>query len=465
MKFLSHGSVSTFNLSIRLWQSTMATKAFGSTTSRLMLGSCENHIEAASQNSLLHLCQSKANNYRQSWGKWWYPWDGTLNNQPHHRHLMSQQQSVFRRVVLVAALEFCGYQQKKALNQVLLLYWWDLSLLVGRSNEILWHGHSKGALCDIIVLVSLLKLRMPRRPDMFFLVQTYSRWSWTLHLLLSDTSYINDKMYTVCLDKVATISYSLVPWKAHVPSSHTCSMTCGSGYIYRKQRCAVPRFACFCFLLIFLLSRVKMISNLNFLSFEFWNLKLHHTTKWKTKDSQECLGPGFSSEACSFFHRTKIHTRNVWAKNCFFKVAVNWFSSLFFGFGLRRLIGYWDYQKPKNLEQKPKKTKKPKKPKDSEECLGQGLCSEALVFLFFLVFLVFLEFFWFWAPEAFIGYWNYQKPKNLEQKPKKPKKTKKPKDSEECLGQGLCSEALVFLFFLVFLEFFWFWAPEAFIGY
>ena len=37
----------------------------------------------------------------------------------------------------------------------------------------------------------------------------------------------------------------------------------------RKQRCAVPRFACFCFLLIFLLSRVKMISNLNFLSFEF----------------------------------------------------------------------------------------------------------------------------------------------------------------------------------------------------
>ena len=39
--------------------------------------------------------------------------------------------------------------------------------------------------------------------------------------------------------------------------------------IYRKQRCAVPRFACFCFLLIFLLSRVKMISNLNFLSFEF----------------------------------------------------------------------------------------------------------------------------------------------------------------------------------------------------
>jgi len=45
-----------------------------------------------------------------------------------------------------------------------------------------------------------------------------------------------------------------------------------------------------------------------------------------------------------------------------------------------------------------------KKTKDSEECLGQGLCSEALVLLFLFVFFVFLEFFWFLAPEAFIGY-------------------------------------------------------------
>ena len=48
----------------------------------------------------------------------------------------------------------------------------------------------------------------------------------------------------------------------------------------RKQRCVDPCFACFCFLLIFLLSRVKMISSLNFLSFEFWNLKLHHLERW-----------------------------------------------------------------------------------------------------------------------------------------------------------------------------------------
>lgn len=103
MMFLSHRSVSTFNLSIRLWQSTMATKAFGSTTSRLMLGSCD----GTSRRPVIPVPLG------------WYP----ENNQPHDIDLMSQQQSVFRKVVLVAALEFCGYQQKKTLNQVLLLYW------------------------------------------------------------------------------------------------------------------------------------------------------------------------------------------------------------------------------------------------------------------------------------------------------------------------------------------------------
>ena len=73
------------------------------------------------------------------------------------------------------------------------------------------------------------------------------------------------------------------------------------------------------------------------------------------------MGPGFSSEACSFFHRTKIHTRNVWAKNCFFKVAVNWFSSLFFGFGLRRLLSATETtknQKTSNKNQKKQKKQK-----------------------------------------------------------------------------------------------------------
>ena len=45
--------------------------------------------------------------------------------------------------------------------------------------------------------------------------------------------------------------------------------------------------------------------------------------------------------------------------------------------------------------------------------------SEFLRHWFFLVFLVFLGFFLFLAVEAFIGYYDYQKPKNLEQKPTK----------------------------------------------
>ena len=57
---------------------------------------------------------------------------------------------------------------------------------------------------------------------------------------------------------------------------------------------------------------------------------------------------------------------------------------LIFGSGsFYRLLGPPKTKKPRG---KPKKTKKPKKPKDSQECLGQGLCSEALVFLVFLVF-------------------------------------------------------------------------------
>ena len=235
MMFLSHRSVSTFNLlnkaltihhgdqGFRVDDITAHVGILRWTSRRPFIPvTCflgrrhfhnvgkEEQINFWTKNSLLHpkgaMCESKANNYRQSWGKWWYPWDGTLNNQPHHIHLMSQQQWVFRKVVLVAALELCGYQQQKALNQVLLLYRWDLSLLVGTSNEILSHGHSKGALMWHHRAGEPFEAAyvMPSRPHMLFLVQTYSRWSWTLHLLLPDTSYINlnDKMYTVCLKKL-----------------------------------------------------------------------------------------------------------------------------------------------------------------------------------------------------------------------------------------------------------------------
>ena len=77
----------------------------------------------------------------------------------------------------------------------------------------------------------------------------------------------------------------------------------------------------------------------------------------------------------------------------------------------------------------------------------------------FLFFLVFLEFFFVFGSGSFYRLLRLPKTQKPRKKPKKPKKTKKPKHSEECLGQGLSSETLVFLFFLfflVFLEFFWF---------
>ena len=155
----------------------------------------------------------------------------------------------------------------------------------------------------------------------------------------------------------------------------------------------------------------------------------------KPKDSEECLGQGLCSEALFFLFflfffgfprvflvlgsggfyrllrlpktkkpRTKTKKkqkkqknqrilRNVWAKDfvqrhwffCFF-----WFSSSFFGFGLWKLLSATKTTKNSKTSKKRKKLKKPKKPKDSEECLGQGLCSEALfLYGFPRVFLVF----------------------------------------------------------------------------
>ena len=234
----------------------------------------------------------------------------------------------------------------------------------------------------------------------------------------------------------------------------------------RKQRCAVPRFACFCFLLLFLLSRVKMISNLNFLSFEFWNLKLHHTTKWKTKDSQECLGPGFSSEACSFFHRTKIHTRNVWAKNCFFKVAVNWFSSLFFGFGLRRLLSATETTKNQKTSNKNQKNQKKQK---NQRILRNVWAKD------FVQRHCFFWFFWFfWFSSSFFGFGLRRLLSAIEttKNQKTSNKNQKNQKNQRILRNVWAKDFVqrhwffwFFCFFLVFLEFFWFWAPEAFIGY
>ena len=125
--------------------------------------------------------------------------------------------------------------------------------------------------------------------------------------------------------------------------------------------------------------------------------------------------------------------------------------SCFFGFPRVFLVfSSGSFYRLLRLPKTQKPRKKTKKTKDSEECLGQGLCSEALVFLVFL---------FFWFSSSFFGFGSgsfyrlLRLPKT--QKPRKNHK-KKTKDSEECLGQGLCSEALVFLFFWFSSSFFGF---------
>ena len=108
------------------------------------------------------------------------------------------------------------------------------------------------------------------------------------------------------------------------------------------------------------------------------------------------MGPGFSSEACSFFHRTKIHTRNVWAKNCFFKVAVNWFSSLFFGFGLRRLLSATETTKNQKTSNKNQKNQKKQK---NQRILRNVWAKDFVQRHWFFCF-----FWFFWFSSSFFGF-------------------------------------------------------------
>ena len=78
--------------------------------------------------------------------------------------------------------------------------------------------------------------------------------------------------------------------------------------------------------------------------------------------------------------------------------------------------------------------------------------SRGLVFLVSLFFLVFLEFFWFLDSEAFIGYRAEKKTKKTRRIPKKPKKPKKTKSREKCCAQGFPPGD----WFFWFLWFFWF---------
>ena len=210
-----------------------------------------------------------------------------------------------------------------------------------------------------------------------------------------------------------------------------------------------------------------------------------------------------------------MHTRNVWAKNCFFKVAVNWFSSLFFGFGLRRLLSATETtknQKTSNKNQKKQKkqrilrnvwakdfvqrhwffcffwfsssffgfglrrllsaiettknqktsNKNQKKQKKQKKQKNQRILRNVWAKDFVQRHWFFCFFWFFWFSSSFFGFGlrkllsatKTTKNSKTSKKPKKLKKTKKPKDSEECLGQGLCSEALfLYGFPRVFLVF------------
>ena len=114
--------------------------------------------------------------------------------------------------------------------------------------------------------------------------------------------------------------------------------------------------------------------------------------------------------------------------------------SLVFGSGsFYRLLRLPKTQKPRGKPKKPKK-----KTKDSEECLGQGLCSEALFFFFFFfgfprVFLVF-------GSGSF--YRLLRLPKT--QKPRKKKKTKKQRILRNVWAKDFVQRHHVFFLFCWF---------------
>jgi len=133
-------------------------------------------------------------------------------------------------------------------------------------------------------------------------------------------------------------------------------------------------------------------------------------------------------------------------------------SSNYFVFWLRKLLSATKTTKNPKTSKKTKKLKKQKKPKDSEECLGQGLCSEALFFLFFFVF----------GSGSFYRLLRLPKTQNLEKNPKNKKHQKHQRILRNVWAKDFVQRHwffCFFCFFLVFLEFFWFLAPEAFIGY
>ena len=125
------------------------------------------------------------------------------------------------------------------------------------------------------------------------------------------------------------------------------------------------------------------------------------------------------------------------------------FSSFFFSFWLRKLLSATRTAK---YQKSSRKTKRNKTNKKKQRILRNVWAKDFVqrhCFFLCVFFKVFLGFFWFLAPGAFIGYWDCQESK----KQKESKKNGKTQCSQECLGPGLSSEALFFLVcvFLVFV--------------
>ena len=181
---------------------------------------------------------------------------------------------------------------------------------------------------------------------------------------------------------------------------------------FRKQRCAASCFACLSFLLI------SLFFEEIYFFLEIWNL---NQATPQNRKNQRIL-------------------RNVWVKNflcrhCF--ICCFWCSSIFFGFWFRKPLSATRTTKNPKTEE----NLKTKKTKDSQECLGQGLCSEAL-------------FFFFWFSSSVFGFWlrklltATRTTKNPKTSRKTKKTGKKTQYSQECLGPFLQMQWFLFVFLI-----------------
>ena len=198
--------------------------------------------------------------------------------------------------------------------------------------------------------------------------------------------------------------------------------------------------------------------------------------KWQliSKQKAALCGPPFCMFLFSldflFFSLQKIKYQECLGQELFLEVLFVWLLLLgvhLFSCGhwFRKLLSAIKTTKIPKTSKKTKKNKKTKKPKHSEECLGQGLSSETLVFLFFLFFLVFLEFFLVFGSGSFYRLLRLPKSQKPRKKPRKTKKQKNQSILRNVWAKDFLQRHWFFCFFWFSSSFFWFLVPEAFTGY